>query len=289
MSEQNDQIELDKQQARRAFERAADGYDEAAVLQQEIGRRLIDRLDVIRCNPGRILDLGAGTGECAHSLMQRFPSADMVALDIAGAMLRKTQQRIGNTNQLSCICADGEHLPFADNSFDFIFSNLMLQWCTELEPVFSELRRVLTPGGLLLFTSFGPDTLMELRASWSGVDGYTHVNSFIDMHHVGDALVTTRWAEPVIDTERITVTYREVSTLMQDLKHIGAHNVTRHRPRGLTGRQKMNKVIEAYEQFREDGVLPASYEVVYGHAWAPDEKNPAAAIPEVSLDGLQGH
>ncbi len=282
-------IELDKQQARRAFEKAADGYDEAAVLQQEIGRRLIERLDVIRCAPGRILDLGAGTGEFTRPLMQRYPSADIIALDIAHAMLRKTQARIGDNGQLTCVCADGEHLPFTDDSFDFIFSNLMLQWCTELEPVFTELRRVLTPGGLLLFTSFGPDTLMELRASWSDVDGYTHVNSFIDMHNVGDALVTTRWAEPVIDAERITVTYREVGTLMQDLKHIGAHNVTRHRPRGLTGRQHMNKMIEAYERFRKDGVLPASYEVVYGHAWAPDEKNPAATIPEVGLDGLQGH
>jgi malonyl-CoA O-methyltransferase len=282
-------IELDKQQARRAFEKAADSYDEAAVLQQEIGRRLIERLDVIRCDPGRILDLGAGTGACTRPLMQRYPSADIIALDVAHAMLRKTQARTGDTRQLTCVCADGERLPFADDSFDFIFSNLMLQWCTELEPVFTELQRVLMPGGLLLFTSFGPDTLMELRASWSDVDGYTHVNSFIDMHNVGDALVTTRWAEPVIDAERITVTYREVGTLMQDLKHIGAHNVTRHRPRGLTGRQRMNKMIKSYERFREDGVLPASYEVVYGHAWAPDEKNPAAAIPEVGLDGLQGH
>lgn len=282
-------IELDRQQARRAFEKAADGYDEAAVLQQEIGRRLLERLDVIHCDPGRILDLGAGTGACARSLMQRYPLADIIALDIAHAMLRKTQARIGDTRYLTCVCADGERLPFADNSFDFIFSNLMLQWCTELIPVFTELRRVLRPGGLLLFTSFGPDTLMELRASWSDVDDYTHVNSFIDMHNVGDALVTTRWAEPVIDAERITVTYREVGTLMQDLKHIGAHNVTRQRPRGLTGRQRMNKMIAAYEQFREDGVLPASYEVVYGHAWAPNEKNPAVAIPEVSLDGLQGY
>ncbi len=111
----------------------------------------------------------------------------------------------------ACVCADGEALPFADDSFEFIFSNLMLQWCTDLESVFSELRRVLAPGGLLMFTTFGPDTLMELRASWEAVDGYTHVNRFVDLHDVGDSLVRTRWAEPVMDSERITVTYRDVA------------------------------------------------------------------------------
>jgi len=287
MAEDNAGYQLDKRQARLAFERAADSYDEAAALQQEIGQRLIGRLDLIRMQPTRILDLGAGTGAFSKVLMQRYRKAQVVALDLALAMLGHTRRRGGWLRKPACVCGDGERLPFADDSFDFIFSNLMLQWCMDPEPVFAELRRVLAPGGLLLFTTFGPDTLMELRASWEAVDGHTHVNRFIDMHDIGDALMQTRWAEPVMDSERITVTYRELGTLMQDLKHLGAHNVTAGRPRGLTGRQRLRRVTQAYERFRRDGVLPASYEVVYGHAWSPVNKQVSSGAVDVPLSGLQ--
>jgi malonyl-CoA O-methyltransferase len=286
MAELREADRLDKRQLRRAFERAADSYDAAAALQQEIGSRLLERMDMIRLQPARILDLGAGTGFCSAALMQRYRGAEVLALDLAINMLHHTRQRGNAAEQLHCVCADVDCLPFADDSFDFIFSNLMLQWCMDLEPVFTELRRVLTPGGLLMFTTFGPDTLQELRESWSAADGYTHVNVFPDMHDVGDALLGTRWAEPVMDTERITVTYRELHTLMQDLKHIGAHNVTAGRPRGLTGRQRLAQVTEAYEAYRRDGVLPASYEVVYGHAWSPQNKDAARHDIEVGLEGL---
>ena len=286
MAELREVDRLDRQQARRAFERAADSYDAAAALQQEIGNRLLERMDMVRLQPGRILDLGAGTGFFSDALQQRYPDAGVLAFDLALNMLRHTRGRGLDTDRLQCVCGDGERLPFADDSFDFIFSNLMLQWCLDLEPVFTELRRVLAPGGLLMFTTFGPDTLQELRASWSAADGYTHVNMFPDMHDVGDALLGTRWAEPVMDTERITVTYRELRTLMQDLKHIGAHNVTAGRPRGLTGRQRLAQVTEAYEFYRRDGVLPASYEVVYGHAWSPQNKDATRHDIEVGLEGL---
>jgi malonyl-CoA O-methyltransferase len=128
---------------------------------------------------------------------------------------------------------------------------------------------------------------MELRASWEVVDGYTHVNSFIDMHDVGDSLLKTRWAEPVMDSERITVTYRKLRTLMDDLKQIGAHNVTLGRPGGLTGRRRMQQLADAYECYRMDGVLPASYEVVYGHAWSPLNKQANGSGSEVPLASLQ--
>jgi malonyl-CoA O-methyltransferase len=269
---------VDKRQARLAFERAASTYDAAAALQQEIGRRMLERLDLIRLQPARILDLGAGTGEFSRALMRRYRGADVVALDLALNMLRRTRRRGGWFRRPGCVCGDAERLPFVAGSFQFIFSNLMLQWCQDLDPVFAELRRVLAPGGLLMFTTFGPDTLKELRASWEAADGYSHVNRFIDMHDVGDALVRARWAEPVMDAERITVTYREARTLMQDLKHLGAHNITAGRPRGLTGRQRLQRVMQAYETYRLDGVLPASYEVVYGHAWAPPERHAAGGV-----------
>jgi len=286
MTESDNKSLIDKRLARRAFEKAAGTYDEAAVLQNEIGDRLMERLDYIRLQPRRILDLGAGTGMFTRALMKRYRKADVVALDIAQPMLHCVKRRAGWLRKPGCVCGDSETLPFADDSFDFIFSNLMLQWCTDLEATFIELRRVLSPGGLLMFTTFGPDTLMELRASWEAVDGYTHVNSFIDLHDVGDSLLHTKWAEPVMDSERITVTYRELRGLMQDLKHIGAHNVTSGRPRGLTGKRHLQQLVEAYEPFREDGVLPASYEVVYGHAWSPLNKHGAAGSNEVLLADL---
>lgn len=269
MPPESDSCRIDKHQARLAFERAAATYDGAAALQSEVGHRLVERLDLIRLKPRRVLDLGAGTGEFSQALLGRYRRAQVVALDLALNMLRRTRARGGWLRRAACVCADAERLPFAAGSFDFIFSNLMLQWCQDLEPVFTELRRVLAPGGLLMFTSFGPDTLQELRRSWETVDGYSHVNTFIDMHNVGDALVRTRWVDPVMDTERITMTYRKVRALMQDLKQIGAHNVTAGRPRGLTGRHRLRQMEQAYERFRRDGVLPASYEIVYGHAWSP--------------------
>ncbi|MCK5479727.1 MAG: malonyl-ACP O-methyltransferase BioC [Gammaproteobacteria bacterium] len=286
MTEADSNTLIDKRLARRAFEKAAGTYDEAAVLQNEIGGRLMERLEYIRLQPRRILDLGAGTGVFSRALRKRYRKADVVALDIALPMLQRVKQRAGWLRKPGCICGDSESLPFADDSFDFIFSNLMLQWCANLEVTFVELRRVLAPGGLLMFTTFGPDTLMELRSSWEAVDGYTHVNSFIDLHDVGDSLLHAKWAEPVMDSERITVTYRELRTLMQDLKHIGAHNVTSGRPRGLTGKRRLQQLINAYEPFREDGVLPASYEVVYGHAWSPVNKHSATDSSEVPLAGL---
>ncbi len=287
MTEADNNTSIDKRLARQAFEKAAGTYDEAAVLQNEIGDRLLGRLEYIRLQPRRILDLGAGTGVFSKALGKRYRKAEVVALDIALPMLQRVKQRAGWLRKPGCICGDSESLPFSDDSFDLIFSNLMLQWCTDLEATFIELRRVLAPGGLLMFTTFGPDTLKELRASWEAVDAFTHVNSFIDLHDVGDSLLHTKWAEPVMDSERITVTYRELRTLMQDLKHIGAHNVTSGRPRGLTGRHRMQQLIDAYEPFRKDGVLPASYEVVYGHAWSPVNKHSVSGSNEVPLARLK--
>jgi len=287
MADTDPRLLPDKRLMRLAFERAAASYDTASELQCEIGRRLIERMDLIRLQPRRILDLGAGTGLFSTKLMKRYRRAEVVALDIAHTMLSRVQARGGWRRRPACVCADGEVLPFADDSFEFIFSNLMLQWCTDLEAVFGELRRVLAPGGLLMFTTFGPDTLSELRASWAAVDGYTHVNRFLDLHDIGDSLVRTRWAEPVMDAEHLVVTYRELPRLLADLKQIGAHNVTGGRARGLTGKRHWEQFTAAYERQRRDGVLPASYEVVYGHAWSPLNKHDRSTVGEVPLVSLQ--
>jgi malonyl-CoA O-methyltransferase len=150
-----------------------------------------------------------------------------------------------------------------------VWSSLAFQWAADLPRVFGECLRVLQPGGLLSFTTFGPDTLRELRHAFAGTDGGVHVNRFVDMHDIGDQLVYAGFADPVMDMEYFTLTYADVESLMRDLKAIGAHNVAAGRKRGLTGRHALEELRRHYEAFRQDGRLPATFEVVYGHAWKP--------------------
>ncbi len=276
---------IDKQQVRRAFSRAAEHYDEVAVLQREIGQRMMERLALVRLQPDVILDLGAGTGVAAVELARRYRRARILALDFAFPMLLKARRRGGWLHRPRCLCADLEQLPLRSGSVDLIYSNASLQWSNDLEQAFKELLRVLKPGGLLMFTTFGPDTLKELRAAWSEVDGNSHVSGFPDMHDVGDALVRARFGDPVIDVDRMTLTYDKVAGLMRDLKVLGAHNVTQGRPRGLTGKGRLQAMEAAYERFRIGGRLPASYEVVYGHAWAPEQRHEAGGV-RVPIDRI---
>ncbi len=259
---------LDKRQVRRAFARAARSYDAAAVLQRTIGERLIQRLEIVKLQPQRILDAGAGTGYCTRLLTRRYRRAEVIAVDIAQPLLSTARQQRGWFSRSRYVGGDIERLPFADDGFDLVISNLSLQWCDPAR-AFGELLRVLRPGGLLMFTSFGPDTLIELRRAWAAVDRAAHVHGFIDMHDLGDALVHAGFAEPVMDVEHYTLTYAEVADVMRDLKAIGAHNADRERARGLTGKRRFERFIAAYETARRDGRIPATYEAVYGHAWAP--------------------
>lgn len=258
--------QLERAAVRRAFGRAAAGYDAVAVLQREVRARLLERLDLVDFSPARALDAGAGTGHAAVELSRRYPQAEIAALDFAEAMLAAGPAQ-GQTPRP--VCGDIESLPFADDSFDLVFSNLAIQWLNDIDAGFGEIHRVLNERGLLLFTTFGPDTLKELRAAWFEVDGASHVNRFLDMHDLGDALVRAGFAEPVMDIEHLTLTYDRVDGLLRDLKALGAHNVTAGRPRGLTGRARLERLERAYEKWRRDDRLPATWEVVYGTAWAP--------------------
>ena len=270
----SENFELDARQVRRAFDKAARAYDEAAVLQREVGDRLLERLDYMRITPEYILDLGAGTGYCSRGLATKFPKAQIVAVDISSSMLCYAKKSLPLLRKFKrrdqFVVADANRLAFADNSMDVIFSNLTLQWCPQLDKVFKELKRVLKPGGMLLFATFGPDTLKELRESWSRVDDNIHVNHFIDLHDVGDAILHAGLADPVMDMEMITVTYKNVKSIMQDLKQIGAHNVNQGRARALTGKGRLQKLQHEYEAYRENGVLPVSHEVIYGNAWCAE-------------------
>ena len=277
--------QIDKHQARLSFERSADRYDEVAVLQREIGGRMLERLELVRLQPQTVLDVGAGTGFSTEGLLQRYPKAWVIALDFALPMLRHAQRKGGWLRRPRCLCADAEHLPLADGSVDLLYSNVTLQWCNDLENTFREFLRVLRPGGLLMFTTFGPDTLRELRAAWAQADSHSHVSLFPDMHDLGDSLVRARFADPVMDVERMTLSYRKIADLMRDLKILGGHNVTNNRSRSLTGKGRLQTMTQAYEELRVDGRLPASYEVVYGHAWAPEQKPLAdgVAVPVESI------
>lgn len=280
------EIVMVKEKVRAAFDASAVSYDPAAVLQQEIANRLLERMQYIRLQPERIVDIGTGTGQCIEGLKKFFPKAKLTALDLSINMLKQCKKKqgwwSGLINSVSYINADAENLPLATNSVDLLFSNLAIQWCNDLQQTFSEFMRVLRPGGLLMFTTFGPDTLKELRSCWSKTDRFNHVNQFVDMHDIGDALVSARFAEPVIDMEMITMTYPSAIQIMKELKLIGAHNVTRGRSRQLTGKGRLQSVIQEYEAYRKEGVLPVSYEVVYGHAWIPEEeKNKEATSSRV--------
>lgn len=273
---------MDKRAIRAAFERAAPHYDEAASLQQEVARRLDERLEVMKINPALVLDAGCGTGFGLPLLRARYPEARLLGLDLALAMLQQTRARHGQTrgwrswlsrltphpSPLTLVCGDIERLPLARDSVDLVWSNLTLQWVGDLQATLREVHRVIRPGGLFAFSTFGPDTLKELRQAFAGIDGYAHVNRFIDMHDIGDMLVYAGFAHPVMEMEFITLTYADLRSLLRELKAIGADTVLEGRRPGLMGRQMWQRLSDNYERLRRDGRLPATFEVIYGHAWA---------------------
>ena len=262
----------DKTGIRRNFDRAAGGYDQVAVLQQTVGERLLDRLNVVRLQPARILDLGSGTGRLSAQLAQRYDPARVVQLDLSYNMLKQSSRNRKCTGENCLLCADAENLPIADECVEFAFSNLMFQWVTRLDRALAEIYRTLLPGGLLLFSTFGPDSLVELRESWSGVDDHVHVNAFTDMHDLGDALVRAGFVDPVMETETFTLVYDDGRALMRELKSLGAGNVNTGRRKSLTGKRNLQEMLAEYRRRHGNDGLPATFEAVYGHAWAPETK-----------------
>jgi malonyl-CoA O-methyltransferase len=285
----DDPFRVDRRALRRSFERAAATYDAAAVLQNEVCERMLARLDYVKINPDVILDAGCGTGNALAPLARRYPAARIIAFDIAFAMVKRTQARtprwrrmLGRTTP-QALCADVERVPVAAASCALVWSNLVLQWVDDPANAFGEMHRVLAPGGLLMFSTFGPDTLKELRSAYEGIDRHVHVNRFIDMHDLGDMLVRRGFADPVMDMEMMTLTYGEVRELVRDLRAIGAHNHLRGRPGGLSGKGGLETVVRRYEAFRREGRLPATFEVVYGHAWKPAPRLAPSGRPVVEI------
>lgn len=303
MSQQRATPPVNRQHIRQHFSHAAPSYDDAAILQKTVAERVDERLELTTLNPLVVVDVGAGTGLLTQKVIQRYPQAQHIAIDLSEGMLAQARQRlkapkfkwlpqqIWSKDAAQLINADAYALPLADQSVDLLVSNLMLQWCDDLDRVFSEFRRVMRSQGLLMFTTFGPDTLKELKQAWAVADPQgQHVNQFVDMHDIGDALIRNGFGQPVMDVEHFTLTYDKPIGVLKDLKAIGATNSSLNRDQGLMGKGKFQRMLEAYESLRQnDQKIPATYEVVHGHAWAAQEiiKGPnrdRSGLVEISLD-----
>ena len=281
---------LDRHLLRRRFERAAATCDSVDLLAREIARRMDERLDYIRVTPRRVLDLGCGTGADLPRLAERFPDATLIAADFSPAMVAGAGARIRPARSggllrrllsaapaaLPHLVAQSDALPLARASLGMVWSNLMLPALDDPLPTFREIHRTLEVDGLVMFSTLGPDTLRELRAVLPDRRG-ERVHRFIDMHDLGDALVQAGFTDPVMDMEIVTLTYPDLDTLLQDLRRSGGANAATSRPRGLSGRQEWAEARAAYERLRRDGRLPATFEVIQGHAWK--------AAPKTTDDG----
>jgi malonyl-CoA O-methyltransferase len=271
---------IDRSAMRRAYSSAAASYAGAAVLAREVEARMLERLQYIKLEPGRILDAGCGVGHGARRLAERYPDAQVVGLDFAYPMLQQTVpgrnawlRRLFKRPRVVCLCADFASVPLPAASADLVWSNLALHCAGDPQPALQELRRVLKVGGLLMFSCYGPDTLRELRAAFAEHDGAPHVHGFIDMHDLGDMLSVCGFSAPVMEMEVITLTYVDTTALFADLCATGQQNVLAGRRRGLTGKGVLGAMQRAYEDLRHEGRLPATFEIVYGHAWKPEQRN----------------
>jgi malonyl-CoA O-methyltransferase len=256
---------------RRTFDRLAGLYDGHAALEQEVAKRLLQRLEFHRLSPQRIVDLGCGTGQASAGLKNKFRKAQVIGLDSSRAMLAQMRRRSRFLRPLKAVCADFSALPLADQSSELLYSNLALQWCPDLVSLFAEFRRILVPGGMLLFSSFGPDSLGELRTAWSGAEETAQTAEFTDMLEVGDALMAAGFQEPVMDTERITLSYPDIDSLICELQATGTSGF-------LHGRNSMQEAKDrlemAYQPFRVDSKYPVTYQIIYGTAFGPQEGQP---------------
>lgn len=270
---------VDARQVRRAFAKVAADYGQADFFAREIDRRMQERLDFVRIEPSCIVDLGCSQGASLAMLRQRYPNVPAIGIDLVPEMLWAGQEkrpgwqrwlplRRGDTPRF--VAADAVRLPLKGGSTGLVWSNLLLHWLDDPLPALTEAYRILEVGGLLMFSTLGPDTLKELRSAFA--DGYAHTQRFIDMHDLGDMLVACGFADPVMDMEIVTLTYDSVEAMLGELRAAGATCAMRSRCHGLTGRHAWESVKAAYEMLRMEGKLPATFEVVYGHAWKAQPK-----------------
>ncbi|WP_133126751.1 malonyl-ACP O-methyltransferase BioC [Legionella nagasakiensis] len=251
-----------------AFNIHATEYEQAAKIQLEIGERLFERLHYLKITPRYVLDLGCGTGVFTQRLRKQYPQAQVIGFDLAYAMLMQAKSKQKWRKKWPLVNGDMMAMPFVSGFFDLVFANQVLHWAQPLSSVIGELNRVMNSQGCLMFSTLGPDTFQELRYSWAKVNQYAHTNEFLDMHDLGDCLLTEQFIDPVVDMEMLTAHYTSLSRLVRSLKSQGVRNINQARNQGLTGRHAWHKFEEAFSALRtETGKFPLTYEIVYGHAW----------------------
>jgi malonyl-CoA O-methyltransferase len=256
-----------------AFSKHALEYEQAAKVQNEIGERLFERLHYLKISPRYVLDLGCGTGLFTPRLKKLYPKAEIIGLDLSEAMLVQARKKQRLWRKWPLINGDMTALPFADGCFDLIFSNQVIHWSQPFAAVAHELNRVMNTNGCLMFSTLGPDTFKELKQAWKIVDNFAHTNNFMDMHDIGDCLLAEHFLDPVVDMELLTVHYKSLIELLQNLKAQGVRNINQERNRGLTGKESWQNFETAYQSLRTaEGKYPLTYEVVYGHAWKGEQR-----------------
>jgi malonyl-CoA O-methyltransferase len=284
---------IDHHAARRALTRALAQGAGDSVLAAEVAARMDERLDLMKIDPNRLLDAGCGTGRAMSLVRARYPKCGIIAIAEVEAELKRLSPaadagwlahlfaRLGGSSRMpDAVAGELDSLPVSDASVGLVWSNLALHRYVDPQPVFQEMHRVLRDEGLLMFSTLGPDTLMELRRAFARADpGWAHVHDFIDMHDLGDMLIASGFSAPVMDMETITLTYDDVMGLAGDLRAAGAANVLQSRRRGLSGRAMWDRLRTASAALHVNGRLPASFEIVYGHAWKPGPR--PAASPQV--------
>ena len=263
---------LNRQHVRRRFERAAATFDESDFVHTVTRDGLLARLEPLLVEARTVIDLGAATGAANRALEKRFKGAHVVSIDIAHSMLKKAREKKSWFSRTSFTQASAEALPFPDESVDVIFSNLLLPWVHDPSPIFSELARVLRKGGVFTFATLGPDSLQEISRAWGSIDRNAHVNRFLDMHDLGDRLVDAGLRDPVLDVDRLSVSYENSARLFADLTAVGARNALNQRAKSLTGKQRYAAMLSALEATAVDGRITLDLELVFGHCWGAGPK-----------------
>jgi malonyl-CoA O-methyltransferase len=271
---------IDQARIRRAFARAAAHFDAQDFLHREVLERLLERLLAVTVEPDRIIDLGAGTGNATPDIQNRFPTAQILSVDSSAQMLAAGKPAP------SRLCAEAAKLPLIDACSDLVISNLMLHHCPDPAVVLTEARRVLSDQGALMLTTFGRNSFIELGRAWASADPFTHIAPFFDIQDLGNLLTTSGFTEPVLDIQTLTITYDNLTRMMQDLRSAGSTNSTNDRNRGLTGRGAWQRLTDAYDQLRgADGKLPVSIEIIFVLAWA-GKHNTAGGEVEIPIDTI---
>lgn len=266
MDSPNDKLRVGH--VRRRFDRAAATFDSADFVHKVTRDGLLARIEPTAVEARTVIDLGAATGAATPGLRKRFRGARVVSLDLSAAMLKKARARQPWFKRIAAVQADAASIPLADNSVDVIFANLLLPWINDPPRAFAEINRVLRDEGLFAFSTLGPDSLLALREAWRSVDDDAHVNRFADMHNVGDALVRAGLRDPVLDVDRLSVTYENPRALFRDLSGAGARNSLTGRRRALTGKRRFEAMTRALFSTAGDGPLALDLEIVFGHCWA---------------------